>query len=263
MVDELRRILPDLHTWMDDYIKTFYTDDEEVQLGISLKEKHIGYVTANSRQLAEYLQLSEHDATLAEIIGLFHDVGRFAQYSRYRTFNDALSEDHADLGVAVMDGLPIVKKLSGEDYDVVRFAVKNHNKKEIAPTEDERALLFAKIVRDADKLDIYRVLEPYLLDNKAAPNFIKAQGNEVSPDFVELFRRGEQVDFNLIRTHGDRKLVRLMWVYDINFAWTLKRVTERGYVQRISAALQPMNDAMREGIRRLNDYIEKRCAAGD
>ena len=76
-----------MHSWMNNYIRSFYSDDAEVQQGIEIKEKHTGYVTANCIELAHFLKLDEHDTELAEIIGLFHDVGRFRQYSIYKTFN--------------------------------------------------------------------------------------------------------------------------------------------------------------------------------
>jgi putative nucleotidyltransferase with HDIG domain len=148
-------------------MKTFHTDDEEVMLGIRIKEVHTGYVTSIARELARHLELNEHDVQLAEIMGLFHDVGRFRQYSLYQTFNDSQSEDHADLGLKVLDELELMKKLAPEDEALVRFAIKNHNKKVIEPTDSKRELLFAKLLRDADKLDIYRVLTPYL-DNEEA-----------------------------------------------------------------------------------------------
>ena len=256
--------MPKLHDFMDKYMKSFYTDDAEVRQGIELKEIHTGYVTANSRALAKHLNLTDHDAALAEIIGLFHDVGRFRQYSIYKTFNDADSEDHANLGVKIINELKILDGLTDYDLGLVRFAIQNHNKRDIAPTDDKLALTLAKIIRDADKLDIYRVLEPFLLDGAASPKFIKsAATEEVSEDFIDEFMAGHQVDYYRIRTHGDRKLVRLMWIYDINYAWTLERVVERGYVARISAALQPMNEKMKLGIERLNDYIAQKCAAGD
>ena len=102
-MEDIGSTLRQMHGWMNDYMKSFYSDDDEVQLGIVLKEKHTGYVTSNARQLAEHLRLEEHDVALAEIVGLFHDVGRFAQYSKYKTFNDAESEDHADLGAQVLE----------------------------------------------------------------------------------------------------------------------------------------------------------------
>lgn len=253
----MQELLKKMHAWMTAYMKSFYTDDEEVQRGILIKEKHTGYVTANCIELAKYLKLSPHDTELAEIIGLFHDVGRFYQYQKYKTFNDAQSEDHAELALQVIDGLEFFNELSKGEFEIVRFAIQNHNKKLIAPTDDERKLLFAKLIRDADKLDIYRVLEPYFAQENAdkMPNFITGRSPEISPDFVENFVQGEQADYREIRTNGDRKIVRLMWVYNVNFKWTMKKILERGYIDKIVENL-PMDEKVAQGVRRLKNYAE-------
>lgn len=67
-------------------------DDAQIVDGIILKEKHTWKVVKNCENLAKHLNLNEHDSLLAKMIGLFHDVGRFYQFTVYRTFNDALSE---------------------------------------------------------------------------------------------------------------------------------------------------------------------------
>ncbi|MBQ7453648.1 MAG: HD domain-containing protein, partial [Selenomonadaceae bacterium] len=236
----------------------------EIQQGILIKEKHTGYVTANCVELAKFLKLSTHDTQLAEIIGLFHDVGRFRQYSLYKTFNDADSEDHADLAIKVIDELKFFNELATQDFELVKFAIQNHNKKTVAPTDDERKILFAKIIRDADKLDIYRVLEPFLAQANVdkMPNFIKAKGRlsaDISPDFVENFVTGEQADYRKIRTNGDRKIVRLMWIYDINFSWTMQKIVERGYIEKIVSNL-PMDERVAEGVRRLRAHVEEKLS---
>ena len=262
----MEELLKNMHAWMDAYMKQFATDDEEVMQGIRIKEIHTGYVTAIARELAQHLQLKPHDVQLAEIMGLFHDVGRFRQYSIYKTFNDAQSEDHAELGLKVLaEEMPYWKDLPADDAELVRFAIQNHNKKEIAPTDDKRKLLFARLLRDADKLDIYRVLSPYLAPDGVdkAPKFIPADASQLaSPDFVQAFAEGKQADYRRLRTHGDRKLVRLMWVYDINFSWTLRKMTERGYVDLIIKYL-PEQEGLEKGIRRLRQYIKEKCAAKD
>ena len=249
----MEKLLREMHAWMADYMRSFYTEDEEVQQAIRMKEVHTGYVTSIAVELAKHLHLSAHDVELAEIMGLFHDVGRFRQFTLYRTFNDAVSEDHAALGLKVLDELPFLARLVPEDEALVRFSILNHNKKVIAPTEDARQLFFAHLLRDADKLDIFRVLRPFL-----APS----DGTGVSPDFLEKFIAGEQVDYTKIRTMDDRKLVRLMWVYDVNFSWTLQRVKERGYIEDIIAHL-PEDSRMALGIERLHAYVEKKCAEED
>ncbi len=258
----MRELLTRMHDWMSHYMKSFYSDDAEVQQGILIKEKHTGYVTSNCVELAKFLKLPTHDVELAEIIGLFHDVGRFRQYSIYKTFNDADSEDHADLALKVIDELEFFNEIAAQDFEIVKFAIQNHNKKTVAPTDDERKFLFAKIIRDADKLDIYRVLEPFLAQDAAdkMPNFIKSTSRlvaEISPDFVENFVTGKQADYRKIRTNGDRKIVRLMWLYDINFSWTMKKIVERGYVDKIVSNL-PMDEKIAEGVRRLKLHVAEK-----
>ena len=263
--DDLTELLHHLHDWMGAYMKSFHTEDEEVMRGIRIKEEHTGYVTRIARELARHLQLRPHDVQLAEIMGLFHDVGRFRQYSLYQTFNDARSEDHADLGLKVLAELDVLHELAPEDLELVRFAIQEHNKKAIRPTDDKRKLLFAKLLRDADKQDIYRVLAPFLDPKHAAeaPKFVKGVDKlNVSQDFVEHFAKGEQADYYEMRTHGDRIVVRLMWVYDINFGWTLERLMEQGYIEKIIACL-PEQEGLAEGVERLRKYISERIEIPD
>ena len=126
--------------------------------------------------------------------------------------------------------------------------------------------MFAKIIRDADKLDIYRVLEPYF-DQKNAdkmPNFIKGKFiTEITDNFVEHFAKGEQADYREIKTNGDRKIVRLMWVYNVNFSWTMKKIVERGYIDTIIKNL-PRNEKnsarIDEGIIRLRNFVAEKIA---
>ncbi|ORU01486.1 hypothetical protein D081_0305 [Anaerovibrio sp. JC8] len=261
----MKELVKRAHIWMDEYMKSFYEKDEEVMLGIKTKELHTGYVTSYARELAMHLELSEHDVLLAELVGLFHDVGRFRQWKLYRTFSDALSEDHANLGLKVIKELPFFQELSEEDRDILLFAIGNHNKKDIAPAPTKKHLLFARIIRDADKLDIFRVLEPYLTGKKIQTfSKIKFEDEKMmfAPGFIDKFVRGEQVDYNEIRTNNDRILVRLMWAYDINFAWTMIRIREKGYLPRVMEHL-PQIDKVKKGYELLNDYVEKKCSTPD
>lgn len=269
-------ILKTAHRWMDEYIKSFYCDDKDIMFGIQIKEKHTGYVTANARELALHLKLNRHDVQLAELTGLLHDVGRFRQWQLYKTFVDAKSEDHGNLGVRTIQELPFYELLGEEDREILLFAIQNHNKREIAPVESPRRLLFARMIRDADKLDIFRVLAPYLLEAKVSENastviknFMKGPNGDAvdakgvfAPGFLERFVNGQQVDYTMIRTTEDRKLVRLMWVYDVNFAWTLRRIRDKGYIDAIIEHL-PKLPQVELGVSRLKKYVAERCAMED
>ena len=239
--------------WMWDYMKSFYNEDEEIQHAMLMKEAHTGRVRAIIRDLAVHLGLSEEDVALAEIMGLLHDVGRFRQFTVYRTFKDHLSEDHAAAGLKLMEEHGLLDGLLPWEQSLVRFAVEWHNKKEIAPAPDACHLGYAKMLRDADKLDIYHVLEPFLPSK---------DGSGVSPNFIEKFVEGVQCDYTMSGTEDDRKLVRLMWVYDVYFAWTLQRIEERGYIKELIRCL-PKGEKVELGVARLLEFERKKLTEKD
>jgi hypothetical protein len=245
----LEELLRDMLGWVEKYIETFYTEDEGVHENILLKQEHTKYVVEHSQSLAKVLDFNRHDEILSMMIGLFHDIGRFKQYSVYKTFNDRRSENHALLGLKEIANLELLSKLSEDDREVFTFAIANHNAIEIAETKNERAILFAKVIRDADKLDIYRVLEPTLEPS---------DGTGYSDKFIQSFLNGQQCDYSDIKTQDDRKLVRLLWIYNIYFAWTIREVIARGHVEHILSCL-PKTDITRQGIEKLEVYMLKKA----
>lgn len=241
----LKRIISEAEKWLAAYSASFHNEDAEAMWGIHLKEAHIGFVRRNCRELAQWLQLNEHDVLLAELIGLLHDVGRFRQWSVYRTFRDNLSEDHAELGLKVIEEQPLYKELNDADRSILLFAIRNHNKKFIAVAPDERHLLFAKIIRDADKLDIYRVNIGYVC--------VPPEG-VFSPACKDRFVAGEQINGGDMRTVDDRKLLYLVWVYDLYYSWTLQRIVEKGYLEQVIETL-PRDLEVDEAVERLRNFV--------
>ena len=141
-IAKMQDLWQEMSSWMTTYMKSFYSpeaaktakshleiksaktiffDDAQIVDGIILKEKHTWKVVKNCENLAKHLNLNEHDSLLAKMIGLFHDVGRFYQFTVYRTFNDALSENHAKLGLKVIKDLPFMTKLDKEDLATLKF----------------------------------------------------------------------------------------------------------------------------------------------
>lgn len=241
-------------SFVHEYAERFLSDpDETVVAAVKMKLEHTDFVQLHSKELAFELGFDRHDVFLAELLGLLHDVGRFRQFQVYKTFVDAQSEDHALLGLKVIADNGLLDELTENERELVCFSIANHNKRAVETTNDERKMLFAKLIRDADKLDIFRVLSPYLEPT---------DGRGVNPVFLDEFTRGVQCDYSKIETLDDRKIVRLIWVYDINFSWTMKHVAERGYIDRIIECLLP-NEALMPGILKLQAYVKKKCAEHD
>lgn len=142
-----------------DYVDTFSGTGE----GVRLKYLHSLKVSGLCRQIAEGLSLSAGEAELAWVIGLLHDIGRFEQLRRYHTFIDRQSMDHARYGVHYLFDEGHIRDFvpSPDEDDVIRAAIGDHNVYRVRPDLTERQDLFTRIVRDADKIDIFRVYVLY------------------------------------------------------------------------------------------------------
>ncbi len=113
------------------------------------------------KKIANELSLNENERLLSETIALFHDLGRFPQYARFKTFNDRVSVNHGMLGAQVLENEKVLLHLDEKEQELIIKAVKFHNAFSIPQNEKEEIVFFLKLIRDADKLDIWRVFLDY------------------------------------------------------------------------------------------------------
>jgi len=254
--------LDQLKEQLFNYIQTFYTpDDEFLNNNIRLKECHTRRVCAEMQSLAESLDMTSEDALLAETIALLHDIGRFEQFKKYRTYKDPLSENHCLLGLRILSETNRLESLSSEERSVVEKAIEFHGAKEL-PTLDERTLHFAKMIRDTDKLDIFHLCaENYRLfhEHKKAFTFEVefADSTEVTPGILEAILSSQLIDYRLLRTLTDAKLLQLGWVFDTYFDWTLRQMRDRGYIDGILCWL-PDTAPIQQAVRHIRNYVTTR-----
>ena len=114
------------HDAFDDYVMKFDMNERMIQY----KYNHSYRVVHQAEEICRSLNLDTEERDLASTIALLHDIARFRQWTNYKTFSDADSFDHGDEGVKILfdEGEInnyIVKK---DDLDVLKVAIKNHNK---------------------------------------------------------------------------------------------------------------------------------------
>lgn len=254
-----------LHTfreWFDSYVKSFYRDRDLNIAGIRLKEAHTSRVCGNIVRIGQSLGLRDEDLAMAEAIALFHDVGRFRQFSLYRTFNDRRSENHARLGVRELEQSGILSGVKDGEKDIITTAVLCHNMLDLPDGLQGPGLLFAKMIRDADKLDILEVFTGHFVrpDSDLGQVIEAASLPEdpgYSPVLAESLLRGERCSYEDMKTRNDRKLLLLSWIYDINFPFTLAEIATNGYVEKIVQSLPRTEDVRKIGLH-LGSYLARR-----
>lgn len=226
-----------------------YTDNyDHSNPRVANKIAHSYRVSSLARTVAESLNLPEDEVELAELIGLLHDIGRFEQVRRYNTFFDLQSVDHADLGVEILEENNYINKYCDDKelQTIILKAVKNHNKFAVEEGLSERELLHAKIIRDADKLDIFYLFSIY--KQKEPPT------GPLSKKIEESFWRKELVNRKYIVTESDRQLQKIALIFDINFRKSFEIVKEKGYVEKVADNLYLSEDIKNFA----NKYVEEK-----
>ena len=240
--------LADLQAWFNAYTQSFLAGDPKKDSAHQLKIDHTARVCENIRLLATSLDLPENQMRIAEAVALFHDVGRFEQYKRYGTFNDRKSVNHATLGVEIMEKNGVLADFGDDERKWIVDAVRFHNAPALPSGKPIRELIFLRLIRDADKLDIWRVFADFYRDDNEPETAIVQHlpdRPEWSPSIVEDIVNRRMARFSHMKTLNDFKLLQLSWVFDLNFPETFVLARQRGDLSHIAGILPDAPDLNR------------------
>ena len=209
-----------------------YTENYDLtNENIRRKQGHSIRVMNISKQIAIELNLSDDQIQIAALIGLLHDIARFEQYTQYQTYNDNRSFDHGDYGVEILNK-DMRKYIKTDKYDkLIKIAIKNHNKFEIEEGLNEEESLFAKIIRDADKIDIlYEAVNVFWNGEEKDIN-----NTEISSKVMEKIEERELIkrDKNKAFCGIDKVMSVLAFIFDINYKPSFKIIKENDYINKI------------------------------
>ena len=238
--------------------------DNQNDPGFNLKVVHTYHVVDNAIMISKKLGLSEEDINLAALIGILHDIGRFDELKNLKKF-DSVGNDHAMFASKLLfeEGL-ITKFIDTDKYNnVIKKAIENHNKKQIEEGLSDKELLHAKIIRDADKLDNYRVKQEEKIEN-IFPGIVNSkeelENSLISDNVYNSVMKEECVDIKDRKYPLDYWICVLAFTFDLNFKETLSIVKENNYIDILIDRFNynTSKEKMSEIRNVLNDYIEKR-----
>ncbi len=236
-----KKIVHDLRNWFTNYVNTFIYDINELQGPIEIKRKHTERVTREIIDIGRQLGLNENELNLAEIIALFHDIGRFEQYDRYKTFSDKKSENHAELGIKILKKYNLLGILNREIQNLILCSIRYHNRALLPVEESETCLFYSRLIRDADKLDILKVITDYYHRKNGRRNVALElelpDTPGISEEVYKALMNMQIVDMKYVKNINDIKLLQAGWIYDINFEPTLESVKNRRYIEKLRKVL--------------------------
>ena len=246
-----------------DFLKQ-YPDRESA--GFRLKVTHTAHVVRFARELAARLGLPKEDRQLAELIALLHDIGRFEELRRTGSF-DGNGFDHAACGVTMLFEEGRIRAFIKDNrYDeIIQKAIGSHSKKTIPAGLDERSLLHARLIRDADKLDNFRVKTEEPIE-AVFPGIVAGRAqleqSAISDRVFETVMQKSCVDLQDRQTPLDYWVCILAFVFDLIFKASYEITKENRYIDKLIGRLNYQNAAAKarmEEIRNiLYEHLESR-----
>lgn len=211
-----------LKSTIDQYISQYFDELGQLPLNMQLKRDHTNRVVDNIKLIADAENFDNHCTILCQVAAMLHDIGRYEQLKVYGTFSDAKSIDHAELSYQIVKMHEWLADINQDDKDIVLNTVRFHNKRDLPVGLNDDCLLVSKALRDADKIDILKVIE----DQLSAPDWrshsdiwwdlpVVLPPNQLILNSIEKCETPRYVDIDSL---VDFLLVQLAWMcYGMNF----------------------------------------------
>lgn len=239
-----------------EYVRNYDPSDEKIKLKID----HTYRVAGMCQRIAESLGLSEPDVDIAWLLGMLHDIGRFEQIRRFGTFNDAQSVDHAEFGADLLFKEGLIRKFAegyyeecelarsgneeaeqiiknnehhNKDTGLLELAIRQHNKYRVKEDLTERQRMFCDILRDADKVDIFKVNADIPMEIIYDVTTEELKSGVISKEVLESFYKRETVLKSVRKSAVDHIVGHISLLFELVYKESYRQAKEQGYVYKL------------------------------
>ena len=239
-----------------EYVRNYDPSDEKIKLKID----HTYRVAGLCQRIAESLGLSEPDVDIAWLLGMLHDIGRFEQIRRFGTFNDVQSVDHAEFGADLLFKEGLIRKFAegyyeecelaepenqedeqiiknnehhSKDTGLLEMAIRQHNKYRVKEDLTERQRMFCDILRDADKVDIFKVNADIPMEIIYDVTTEELKNGVITKEVLESFYKKETVLKSVRRSAVDHIVGHISLLFELVYKESYRQAKEQGYVYKL------------------------------
>ena len=239
-----------------EYVRNYDPSDEKIKLKID----HTYRVAGLCQRIAESLCLSEPDVDIAWLLGMLHDIGRFEQIRCFGTFNDAQSVDHAEFGADLLFKEGLIRKFAegyyeecelarsgneeaeqiiknnehhNKDTGLLEMAIRQHNKYRVKEALTERQRMFCDILRDADKVDIFKVNADIPMEIIYDVTTEELKNGIITKEVLESFYKKETVLKSVRRSAVDHIVGHISLLFELVYKESYRQAKEQGYVYKL------------------------------
>lgn len=244
----------------EEYFQSLIIDSPENKHKVEEIRAHSLRVTGNSLLLAKALSLTEEDHRIAELSALFHDLGEVSMIVQGTESPMNIQRDHASVSVSLIQQMDFYSKLTADMQLIILKTIDGHNKLKLPKLDNEQQTLFARLLRDADKLDIYESSYRFFKERlgiQPIMTFDLINSIEVSDKIIKSIIAGKTAAVEDMKSMNDYKLFLLSMAFDLNFKYTFRIMSEKQYIQKIYETL-PKRDQIIDVYRNIKLFVENK-----
>ena len=252
-------LLKECNLVFEEYFQSLIIDSPENQQQFEEIRAHSLRVVANSLSLAKVLLQTEEERRIATVNALFHDLGKASLIAKnIEPVN--IQRDHATVSAKIIQQSEFYQGLSEEVQLIILKSVENHNILKLSKLDTEQQTLFARLLRDADKLDIFDSSYRFFKERYGIQPIITIDLNnstEVSEKILKSILAGKTASVEDMKSMNDYKLLLISMAFDLNFKYTFRIMSEKQYIQKIYETL-PKRDLIIEVYRNIKLFVENK-----
>jgi putative nucleotidyltransferase with HDIG domain len=238
--------------WSDSYIDSLAQEYPEKRIKIKNKYLHCKRTAKTGKFLCKSLKLEKQETTAAVTSCLLHDIGKIKQYS------DKTTENHGIYGRKIIENSLILDNIHEKKY--ILNAVEFHNNPVIPDKIDKISNKYLKILRDADKLDLF-----FIITKGYSGKYLKKQWFEqinlpdtpcISKKIKISLKNKQTADYLQVKNNNDLNCLFLSWIYDINFKESFIMIKKMNITGKILRKL-PEKEEYIKIVNEVNNFIKR------
>ena len=208
----------------EQYVKKFDMNNNNIKA----KYFHSLKVMEIANDIASTIGLfNEEEIAVVELIALFHEIANFGNVTN-RNIGDEELEDYAMKSVEILFNEGLLRKITDDtSYDeVIKLAIFAGDKNGLPSGINPKDAAFCKILRDAQKLDNFRMILNYPIIDIRIDSF---PSNMV----YDSFKKFMVIDKKLSENNSDDVIIALSDVFGLNYRYSYAILQRNAYVDKI------------------------------
>ncbi|MDL2271723.1 HD domain-containing protein [Desulfovibrio sp. OttesenSCG-928-I05] len=261
LVRELARELGPHPERFFSYARSYDSGNAEEDRYLRLKEEHsLNVLFAAGRIAAEEPVFTPPALRRALLLAaLYHDLARFPQYARFKTFSDPRSFNHGHMASREIGRLNLLADESVAVARMARAAVALHNRFSLPAGIPADLRRVTQALRDADKLDILRIMHDALRPGIPVDATILlhvADSSDFTPKILEAVRTRRMASYTDLKTNTDFRLLLCGWFYDLTYPASRRMAVASGVYTELTALL-PDHPALNSFAKNFHADLER------